>query len=91
VIVPVAILVTAFEVTTNVEVEDPVAITTEGGTEASVVVDSSEIVSPPPGAAPLRLTVPVAEAPPGIGLGLIVRPVSEAGVNVKVAEAEVPP
>jgi hypothetical protein len=51
-------------VTVNVPVVAPAATMTVDGTDASEVLDDSETIEPPVGAARLSVTVPVTELPP---------------------------
>jgi hypothetical protein len=58
-------------VTANVALEFPAATVTEEGTVAAdVLLLDKDIVTPPAGAALLRVTVPVEPAPPDTDVGL---------------------
>ena len=50
--------------TVNVAVVAPAATVTEAGTPAAGLLVESVTTAPPAGAAPFRVTVPVAEPPP---------------------------
>ena len=78
-IVAVTALVTAFVVTVKVADDTPPAMLTEAGTIASALLELSETVTPPAGAAPLRLTTPAAELPPATLPGETATPASTAG------------
>ena len=82
VIVAVTLAVTDFVDTVKVAEVVPAAICTEAGTMAFVLLDFRVTVSPPVGAAPFRLTVPVAVMPPVTGEGSIDTLTSDAGLIV---------
>ena len=65
-----AAAVTAVVVTVKEAVVLPAAIVTIAGTVAAVLLLDNEIETPPAGAAPLNVTVPVAELPPVTLAGL---------------------
>ena len=71
--------VTDFVAITNDAVEAPAAIFRVPGTIAAALSELKVTVRPPIGACPLRLTAPVALAPPPIGLGVAVKPTRAAG------------
>ena len=67
-------------VTVNVTEVCPCGTVTEAGTVAAAVLElESETTTPPLPAAALRLTVPVADPPAVIVLGLTERPLSVGG------------
>jgi hypothetical protein len=69
--VTVVVLDTALVVTVNVALVDPAATVTLAGTCAALVLLlDSDTLAPPLGAAPLNVTVPVAELPPVTLVGL---------------------
>jgi hypothetical protein len=83
--VPVA--VTAEVVTVNVAVVRPAATVTLAGTCATLVLLLDKVTATPPtGAAPLKVTVPVDELPPIRVVGLTVKEESEGGVTVNAAD-----
>jgi hypothetical protein len=55
--------VTEFEVITNVAELAPPATGTDAGTDAAALLALKDIMTPPVGAGPDRLTVPIAEDP----------------------------
>lgn len=57
-------------VAVNVAVVCPAAIATDAGTETEALLDERTTVTPPAGAAPLSVTVPVDELPPVTLAGL---------------------
>ena len=82
---------TAEVVTVNVAFTLPAATVTLAGTCATLVLLLDKATaSPPAGAAPLRVTVPVDELPPTKVVGLSVTEVREGGVTVSAAD-RVPP
>lgn len=85
-------LVTELVVAVKVVVVDPVATVTLAGTcTAAVLLLVSEIVAPPVGAAPLRVTVPVDEFPPVTLVGFSVTDDNDTeapGFTVSVALLE---
>ena len=91
VIVALVIAETAVVVTVKVAVVAPAATVTEAGGTAFVLVELNATTAPPVGAAPLRVTVPVDEAPPTREVGASVSPVIEAGLIVSVPFWEAPP
>jgi hypothetical protein len=62
--------VTVLVETLNVAVVLPAATVTEAGTVADALLLESETETPPEGAAPLKVTVPVAAVPPVTLAGL---------------------
>ena len=83
VIVAEVVLATAWVVTGNVMEDAPAGIATDFGTVALAAVKVT--VTPPGGAAPVRLTVPVADVPPKSGFGLMVTVERDAAVTLSVA------
>jgi hypothetical protein len=80
--------VTADVVTVNVALELPVAIVTEAGVTALVLLSESDTTMPPVGAGPVSVTVPVEEAPPVTLGGFMARaeiPTVEVTVRTEVA------
>ena len=79
----------------NVAVVAPAGTVTETGTLAETLELVSVTTTPPAGAAPLRVTVPVTPAPPTTDAGLTVTDVSEtdaaAGFTVSAAVLETTP
>ena len=65
--------------------DNPAGTVIVEGTDTLAVPDESETIVPPDPAAPLRVTVPVAVAPPVTEAGEIERLLKVAGVIVKVA------
>jgi hypothetical protein len=91
-IVVVAVVVTGRVVAVNVAVVAPPAIVTEAGTVAAdVLLETSATETPPAGAGPLIVTVPVESPPPPIELGLSVSPLNVGGFTVRVALNDVLP
>jgi len=90
-IVAVTVLVTVVVVTVNVPEVEPAAITKEAGTVALVLLELSVTVTPPEGAGPFRLAVPVEEVPPVTVVGDTVIPVKAGGLIVKVADLAIEP
>jgi len=87
------IAVTAVVVTPNVAEDDPAAMVTVAGTEATAAFPlASDTRAPPAGTAPLRVTVPWAPPPPTTlaGLTLTADKAAAAGAacGVKRREAE---
>jgi len=69
----------------------PAGMFTDGGTcAAEILLLCSVTNAPPPGAAPVRVTVPVALFPPTTELGLLVREDKDAVFTVRVALRLVP-
>jgi hypothetical protein len=58
------VVVTAFVVTVNVAVVLPAFTVTVGGTVAAALLPDNVTTAPPPGAGPVRVTVPVDGLPP---------------------------
>ena len=85
VIEAVTVVETAVVVTVNVVEVAPAATTTVDGKVASELFVDKSMVRPPVGAGPFRVTVTVAGFPPITVVGLIVMPMIEGGVTVKVA------
>src|SRR5437879_1615187 len=87
--------VTALVFTENVALVDPAATVTLDGTVAEVLLLERLTVTPPLGAAPLRVTVPVEGDPPVTLLGLSEIEVSvgldEEGITVREAGPRTPP
>ena len=80
--------------TVNVALLAPAATVTLAGTVTTDVLLERFTTAPPPGAGPLRVTVPVEEVPPVtlVGLSMTVDTVSvPAGVTVSVAVCVAPP
>ena len=71
VMVAVVVFVTAFVVTPKVARVAPAGMVTDAGTVAFAEFDERLTANPPEGAAPLRLTVPVPDAPPPTGFGIM--------------------
>ena len=90
VIVSVPLLPIAVVVTEKVAVVAPARTVTEAGTVADPPVAASETVSPPVGAAPLKVTVPVEGDPPATDVGERVSVEITGEVTVRTAVAEVP-
>jgi hypothetical protein len=75
VIVAVTFVGVADVVIGNVALVAPAATVTVAGTVATVLEDDRLTTKPPVGALPfVKVTVPVADVPPGTAVGLIVRP-----------------
>ena len=74
--------VTALVFTENVALVDPAATVTLDGTVAEVLLLERLTVTPPLGAAPLRVTVPVEADPPVtlLGLSVIAESTGDAGL-----------
>lgn len=88
--VAVLFVATAEVVTVNVAVTLPAATVTLVGVWATfVLLLDSTTASPPVGAAPLKVTVPLDELPPFTVVGFNVTEVREGGVIVKGAETVV--
>jgi hypothetical protein len=87
VIVTAVVEATALVVAVKAAVVAPAATVTDAGTWAAAVFELVRVTTTPPaGAAPLSVTVPVEEAPPMTEVGLRLRPLrAAAGVTVKVA------
>jgi hypothetical protein len=79
------LLATAVVVTENVAVVCPAATVTLDGTRAAALLLERLTTAPPVGAAPFRVTVPVADVPPVTDDGLSVAEESEAAFTVKFA------
>lgn len=84
-IVAVVFTATGVVVIVNVAVREPAAIVMLAGTIAADVLLCSVTNAPPAGAAPLKVTVPVEEAPPVTVCGLLVSDDKLAALTVKVA------
>ena len=82
---PLVVVLTGTVVIVNVAVVCPAAIVTVAGIVTAVLVVDNATAAPPIGAAPLRVTVPVDEAPPTTVAGF--RPMDKrtAGVTVRLA------
>jgi hypothetical protein len=87
VIVAVAAVVPAVVVTVNVPVVLPAATVTEAGTVAAALLLDKVTEMPPVGAALLKVTVPVDEAPRATLAGL--RETDERAVDTVIARAAV--
>jgi hypothetical protein len=61
------------EVIPNTPDVAPAGIASVAGTFSAVLLDAKLMTTPPVGAGSLRVTVPVAVAPPGIDVGFTVR------------------
>jgi hypothetical protein len=89
VIVAAVVEATEFVVAVKVAVVAPAATVTDAGTwTAAVLLEVKLTTAPPAGAGPLRVTVPVEEAPPATDVGLTLTPVNDAcaaAVTVNVA------
>lgn len=83
--------VTAMVVTVNVAVLAPAATVTEAGTLALVMLDLSATTSPPVGATPFRVTVPVEGVPPTTEIGDRETLLRVGAVMARLAVAEVDP
>jgi hypothetical protein len=80
------LLATGMVVTVNVAVVAPPATVTFAGTVAAdVLLLASVTVTPPVGAGPLNVTVPVDEVPPVTVVGFKLTPLAVAAVTVIVA------
>jgi len=77
--------------TVNVADVCPAGIVTVEGTGPLVELAVRFTIAPPVGAIPLRVTVPVALAPPLTDAGLKATPTNKAGVIVKLADFEPEP
>lgn len=73
-------------VTVNVAVVAPAAIVTDAWTVAEVLLDERETTSPPVGAGPLSVAVPVDEVPPVTVVGESVMLVKVGALMVNVAD-----
>lgn len=80
---------TAIVVSLNVAELAPAAMVTLAGGEAIYPLDERVTATPPAGASPLRVTVPVGEVPAITGEGVIVKPSRAGGLIVSVAVLEV--
>ena len=69
----------------KVAVVEPAATRTVAGRVADVLFDERLTESPPVGALPLKVTVPVEEVPPTTEVGETVKLVSVGAVTVNVA------
>jgi len=85
-----AVVVTGEVVTVNAAVVAPAATVTDDGTDAFELLDVRLTTFPPLAAAPLRVTVPVADVPPTTAVGDTVTLVRAAGLTVNVAVFDVP-
>jgi hypothetical protein len=79
--------VTALVVTLKVAVVLPATTVTEVGTVAEAVLLDNATDTPPEGAAPLKVTVPVDDVPPVTLVGLSETEESDTGTGVIVSEA----
>ena len=84
-IVACAVVETAFVVMEKVAEDWPADTETEAGTVAAALFDVSMTASPPVGAAPVSLTVPVELVPPVTDVGLRVNEESCGGFTVSEA------
>ena len=80
---------TAIVVTLNVAALSPAATVTLAGGVAAFPLDASVTTTPPAGASPLRVTVPVGEVPAITEDGVIVSPVRAGGLTVSIADLKV--
>jgi hypothetical protein len=87
--VTLVVLVTGVVATVNVALLVPAGTVTLAGTDTAVELSPSDTATPPPGAAALNVTVPVAEVPPTavVGLTLNAESVAEAAASVTVSDA----
>lgn len=85
VIVNVVVPDTPVVLTVKVAVVAPAGTVTLSATTALVLLDFSPIVSPPTGAGPLRVKVPVIGAPPITVVGFRVTPETPGGITFRVA------
>jgi len=85
------ILCTAIVLTVNVPVDEPAATVTEAGTVTFDQLDDKLTVTPPVGAGPARVTVPVDEEPPRTAVGDRARLTKVSGLIDKVAVCEAAP
>jgi hypothetical protein len=90
VIVTVVTALTAMVVTLNVAVVAPAATVTLAGTVAAALLPDKLTTAPPAGATPVRVTVPVEEAPPATLAGLIETDVSAAAAIASEAVCVAP-
>ena len=90
VIVSVTLLETAAVVTVNVAVVCPAVTVTEVGTVALVLLELKLTETPPVGAGPFNVIVPVDVTPPRTDVGATARLISAGGLTVSVANSEPP-
>jgi hypothetical protein len=84
--------VTPDVVTVNLADVVPARMVTDDGTLATVVFEYlSEMAKPPDGAGALKVTVPVADAPPVIDVGETATELRPIGLSVSVVVRELPP
>ena len=69
---------------------DPAGISTVLGTVAFKLLELNEMVAPPAGAAPLRVTVPTDKSPPVTDVGERVSVESVSGRTLKLVDLDVP-
>lgn len=84
-IVAVIGLVTEFVVTVKVPVDEPAATVTLAGVCACGLLEPRVTATPPLGAGPLSVTVPIEALPPTTVVGERDRPTKSGGVTVSVA------
>jgi len=77
-------------VTVNVVEEEPAGTVTVKGTDAQVLFEDNDTDTPPDGAVPLRVTVPVDGFPPTTEVGETDRAETVTGWIVNVAVSDVP-
>jgi hypothetical protein len=90
-IVTLVVAVTVVVVIGNVAVRAPPATVTLAGTVAAALFEASVMVSPPAGAGPFSVTVPVEVPPPAMVAGLRVRDEVLIRLTVRLALRVVPP
>jgi len=89
-IVAAVVAATGVVVIVNVVELAPAGIVTVDDVLALVLLEVTVTVSPPAGAGPFRVKVPVEDVPPITEAGLTVTPVRVAGLMVRVAVTDVP-
>lgn len=87
----VALLPTGTVVIGKVAVVAPAGTVTELATVADEPLEASVTTIPPVGAGPVRVTVPVDEAPPTTVVGLRVKALTVGALTVKIAVFDPPP
>jgi hypothetical protein len=91
VIVAEAAVATAVVVIVNVPEVAPAATVTLAGGTALALLEDKVTTSPPVGAGPVKVTVPVEDVPPTTDVGETVRLVGTGGVIVSTFVTDVPP